>query len=89
MAAPVIMIFLFIAFFKLSELTLLPFLAKIRRTRFLDTTKKFQTNDIKVDPLDIAIKQSHALYEDTATVDQKKHMVDELPKKNLSDDLLS
>jgi hypothetical protein len=40
----------FIAFFKRSELTLIPFIAKMIRTHFLDTTKKFQINRDKPDP---------------------------------------
>jgi hypothetical protein len=90
MAAPIMLVFLFVAFFKISELSLLPYLAKMRRNRFLDTTKKFQTNDTKIDPLHIIIAESHSLYEDTEQKDQKKHTAEDIPSGHLSsDDLLS
>lgn len=89
-AGIVIFIFLFVAFFKVSELGLLPYAAKIRRTRFLDTNKKFQTNDTKVDSMEVMIKESHANYEDTQTQEKKSLSVEDLTKKKLSsDDLLS
>ena len=48
-AAPIFFIFVFIAFFKYSELTLFPFIAKMIRTYFLDVTKKFQINRARPD----------------------------------------
>jgi hypothetical protein len=90
MAIGIIIPFLVIAFFKVSELWLLPFLAKIYRNRFLDTTKKMQTNDTKIDPLDVLIKSSHATYEKIQKKEQKTLSIDEITKKPLSsDDLLS
>ena len=84
------LVFLFVAFFKISELSLLPYLAKVRRTRFLDTTKKFQTNDTKIDPMQVMIQESRALYEDTEQKEQKKLAPQDLPSTRLSsDDLLS
>ncbi len=83
--------FFVIAFFKMSELSLLPFLAKIRRNRFLDTTKKTQTNDAKIDPLQVMIKSSHAKYEDMQQQEQKTLSIDDFKnkKKLSSDELLS
>ena len=83
--------FFVIAFFKMSELSLLPFLAKIRRNRFLDTTKKTQTNDTKIDPLQVMIKSSHAKYEDNQLQEQKTLSIDDFKnkKKLSSDELLS
>lgn len=49
-ALPIFMAFVFIAFFKYSELTLFPFIAKMIRTYFLDVTKKFQINWLRPDP---------------------------------------
>ena len=46
---PILLIFVFIAFFKYSELTLFPFIAKMIRTYFLDTTQKFQINRLRPD----------------------------------------
>jgi hypothetical protein len=91
LALLVISPFLVVAFFKMSELTLLPFLSKLRRNRFLDTTKKTQTNDTKIDPLQIMIKSSHAKYEDMQKQEQKTLSIDDFKnkKKLSSDDLLS
>jgi hypothetical protein len=50
---PILIIFVFIAFFKYSELTLVPFIAKMIRTYFLNTTLKFQIPRDKVDPIAI------------------------------------
>ncbi len=90
-AVMVVIPFLIVAFFKISELWLLPFIAKIWRNRFLDTTKKTQTNDTKIDPIEVMIKSSQAKYEDTQTQEQKTLTIEDLkPKKKLSsDELLS
>jgi hypothetical protein len=62
----------------------------MRRTRFLDTTKKFQTNDTKIDSMQVMIKESHADYENSQTQERKSLSVEDLTKKKLSsDDLLS
>jgi hypothetical protein len=50
---PILLIFIFIAFFKYSELWLVPFIAKMVRTYFLNTTVKFQIPREKVDPITI------------------------------------
>ncbi len=59
-AVPVFLIFVFIAFFKVSELGLVAFIAKLIRTNFLDAPKKFQDDYERIDPADIAIKKSKA-----------------------------
>ncbi len=48
-AIPIFMVFVFVAFFKYSELTLFPFIAKMIRTYFLDVTQKYQINWLRVD----------------------------------------
>lgn len=90
-AAPVIGIFLFVAFFKMSELSLVPFLAKIWRNKFLDTTKKFQANTTtKTNATDIMIKASKTTYENIQSQEKKTLSIDEINKNPLSsDDLLS
>ena len=86
----IVFLFLFIAFFNVTELWLLPYAAKLRRTRFLDTTKKFQTNDTKIDSMQIMIKESHANYEDVQEQEHKVLSSEYITKKKLSsDDLLS
>jgi len=78
---PVIIIFLVIAFFKISELTLLPFAAKLIRNNFFDTTKKFQTNHVKPNPLQLMLKKI-SLHEKKQAITQKeRHMNKDLLDK--------
>lgn len=55
-----LLIFVFIGFFKMSELSLIPFVAKLVRNNFFDVKKKFQTNYDKQDPIKLAIKKIKA-----------------------------
>lgn len=59
-AIPVFIIFIVIAFFRISELGLVAFIAKLIRTNFLDTPRKFQENYERIDPADIALKKAKA-----------------------------
>lgn len=90
-AIPILWVFLFIAFFRISELPLIPFVAKLFRNRFLDTNKKFQRNSTtKIDPLHIAIESSKAQFEDTQVQEKKTLGIEEIGKnRTKSDDLLS
>ena len=47
-----------IAFFNVSELNLLAFIAKKIKDNFLDVSKKFQMNFTKIDPLEVIIAKS-------------------------------
>lgn len=58
-ASPLTLIACAIAFFEVSEMGLLEFLAKMARTHFFDTTTKFQVNINKPDQTDLLIKKSH------------------------------
>lgn len=91
MAIVVLAPFLVVAFWNISELTLIPFIAKMYRNRFLDTTKKLQTNDVKIDPIQIKIKSSRATHEDLAKKEQKTLSIDDFKNKKplSSDELLS
>ena len=60
LAIPIFIIFIVIAFFKISELPLIPFIAKLFQTYVFDTTKKFQINYEKEDKIDIAIKEAES-----------------------------
>lgn len=51
-------IFLFIAFFNISELNLLAFIAKKIKDTFLDVPRKFQVNYSKSNPTEIVIAKS-------------------------------
>ena len=64
-ALPLFFLCVFIAFFKYSELTLIPFIAKLIRTNFLDVTKKFQLNRARPDPKAIALAKSRTTDHDT------------------------
>lgn len=55
-ATPILLIALFIAFFKVSELTLIPFIFKMIRTYIIDEPIKYQVTYQKIDPLQITLK---------------------------------
>lgn len=56
----VFLIFLVIAFFKISEMNLLEFIIKFIQSNFIDTSQKYQTNYKKNSSLDIQIQKSKA-----------------------------
>ena len=82
-ALPIFIFFVVIAFFKISELTLLPFIAKIIRSYFLDTTRKFQINRTKPDPLHVMIMKMTKLEQKESFV-QKSLEIDEEKIEKLS-----
>jgi hypothetical protein len=57
-AIPVLLLFLMIAFFKISEMSLLEYVSKLFRNKFFDTTKKFQVNFNRLDETEILIKEA-------------------------------
>lgn len=86
-AVLILIIFIVITFFKISELTLIPFVAKIVRNKFFDTNKKFQVNYEKANPLDIMIWESKSEIE-TANIEKKvntinKDMINKIEKWGL------
>lgn len=58
-ASPLFLISLAIAFFEISEMNLIEFIAKILRTHFFDTTIKYQVNNTKPDIIDLLLKKNH------------------------------
>jgi len=56
----VFLIFLIIAFFKISEMNLLEFIVKFIKSHFIDTTEKYQTNYNKSNPLEIRFAKNKA-----------------------------
>lgn len=54
---PVIILFLVVTFFRFSEMNLLEFVAKLLRTNFFDSPKKYQVNYKKVDPVKVKIQK--------------------------------
>ena len=75
-ALPILLICVFIAFFKYSELTLIPFTAKMIRTHFLDVTKKYQLNRDKPDPKVLALAKSKKT-DHEIVISQKDLVMDE------------
>ncbi|MBU0627459.1 PrgI family protein [Patescibacteria group bacterium] len=75
LAILVFVIFIAVAFFKISEMGLLAFLAKMIRNKFFDTTKKYQINYEKDNPTDIQIKESKSK-DEKATVENKESKFD-------------
>ena len=58
-ASPVFLIALAIAFFEISEMNLLEFIAKNIRTHFFDTNVKYQVNVPKPNEIDLLIRKNH------------------------------
>lgn len=58
LAVIIFLIFLVIAFFNVSELNLLAFIAKKIKDNFLDVSKRFQMNYTKIDPTEVIIAKS-------------------------------
>ncbi|MFA6256071.1 MAG: hypothetical protein WC606_02700 [Candidatus Absconditabacterales bacterium] len=81
LAILILLIFIIIAFFKISELGLLAYIAKLIRNNFFDTKKKFQVNYDKKNPLDIMIQESKTK-EEKQIVEQKENTFD---KQKLTD----
>jgi hypothetical protein len=52
------LVFLVIAFFNVSELNLVAFIAKKIKDNFLDVSKRFQMNYTRIDPTEIIIAKS-------------------------------
>lgn len=81
-ALPIFMAFVFIAFFKYSELTLFPFIAKMIRTYFLDVTKKFQINWLRPDLHAINLARFRTTDHDVI-IQQKELQIDEKKLRKL------
>ncbi len=78
-AIPVLAIFIVMAFFKISEMWLLEYIAKLIRNKMYDAPKKFQTNFEKENPVDLIIKKSQ--------IEEKKQVIEQKDSK-ISKDLL-
>jgi hypothetical protein len=78
-AVPVLAIFIVIAFFKVSEMGLLEYIAKMIRNKIYDTPRKFQVNFEKENPIDVMIKKSR--------IEEKKQVIEQKDSK-MSQELL-
>lgn len=56
----VFLIFLVIAFFRISEMNLLQFIVKFIQSHFIDTPEKYQTNYEKASKLEILLEKSRS-----------------------------
>lgn len=56
----VVLIFVVIAFFKISEMNLLEFIVKFIKSHFIDTAEKYQTNYNRPNPLEISFAKNKA-----------------------------
>lgn len=77
----IIIITIIITFFKVSELWLLAYVAKLLRNNFFDSKKKYQVNYEKKNPLDIVIQESKT-QEERQIIETKEKQFDE---KKLTD----
>ncbi len=76
LAIVILLIFIIIAFFKISELSLIPYIAKQIRNSFFDTKKKFQVNYEKKNNLDIILQESKTK-EEKQIIEQKSNIFNE------------
>ena len=84
-AVLIMIIVLFVTFFKVSEMNILQLVAKKIRENFFDVTKKFQSNNEKLDPVKISLKEWEIQEAKQQVVEQKKEPeVDEIIK-NIKD----
>lgn len=72
----ILVLFIVIAFFNVSELPLIPYLAKLVRNNFFDTKKKYQVNYEKNNPVDIVIQQAKTK-ENKQVIEQKTNALDQ------------
>lgn len=78
----IIVVFIVLAFFKISELWLMAYIAKLVRNNFFDTKKKFQVNYDKKNPLDISVQEAKTK-EEKQIIEQKENKFD----KNILNDI--
>jgi hypothetical protein len=71
LTAPIALVFGVIAFFEISELPLIPFVAKLIQTYILDEPRKFQIMVHKDDPVHIHLKQMSKMEPDKQITESK------------------
>lgn len=79
-AIPVFVIFVVLAFFKVSEMWMLEYVAKIFRNKFFDVQKKYQINFERNNETEIAIKESEQNDSSTQVIEHKTEDIDEWKK---------
>lgn len=84
-ASVILIIFIVITFFKVSEMNLLQYLAKVVRNNFFDVQKKFQTNSEKLNKVDIILKESKIESNKTVVIEHKNAPETEKIMKEISE----
>jgi len=77
-ASPIMIVTLFIAFFKKSELHIIPFLIKLIRTYMIWTPRTFQRNIDKPSDIDVKIQFAKLNKWEEKTTEQKELKKDEM-----------
>ncbi len=77
-AIPVLLIFIIVAFFKVSEMWLLAFVGKIVRNNFFDTTKKFQVNHERINSTQLIIQKTKTKKKKQAVIQKDRHIDQEV-----------
>ena len=91
LAVVIIIVVGFVTFFKISEMNIVQLIAKKIRENFFDVTKKFQSNNEKLDWIEIALKEWEVQDQQAKkqVVEQKKEPeVEEIFEKIKNDDLV-
>ena len=88
--AVLILIFVgFVTFFKVSEMNIVQLLVKKIKENFFDVTKKFQSNNEKMNPVEIALKEWKISDDKKQIIEQKQEPeVEEIIEKIKDDDLV-
>lgn len=85
--SPIALIAWIIAFFEISELALIPFVAKLIQTYIIDEPRKYQIMISKLDPIDTKLKQlsklepEHQVSESKTAIDLDKW--EQIEKKDI------
>ena len=79
-ASPVMIITLFIAFFRKSELYIIPFIVKLIRTYVIGTPRTFQRNTIKPAEREIKLHFARLNKWEEKTIEQKELKEEEIDK---------
>ena len=84
-AVIILILDLFVTFFKVSEMNIIQLLAKKIRENFFDVTKKYQSNAEKMDPIEISLKEWATQEVKQQVVEQKQEPEVEDIIKNIKD----
>ena len=84
-AVIILILDLFVTFFKVSEMNIIQLLAKKIRENFFDVTKKYQSNAEKMDPIEISLKKWAIQETKQQVVEQKQEPEVEEIIKNIKD----